>query len=68
MSVSELYTLKLRVEELIRSDRLDPMQVKGKFGLRTGILFALISPNTPDNPEAIRKFKLAAKEVLNLSL
>lgn len=66
--VSQLYDLKLRVEEKIKADQLDAMNIKGKIGLKSGMLFALISPNTPDNPEAINKFKKAAKEILNLNL
>jgi hypothetical protein len=60
--------MRLRVEEKIKADRLDPMEVKGKLGLRTGMLVALISANTPDKPELIAKFRLAAKEILNLTL
>jgi hypothetical protein len=66
--VSQLYDLKLRVEDKIKADHLDPMEVKGKIGLKSGMLFALISANTPDNPASIEKFKAAAKDVLNLSL
>jgi hypothetical protein len=60
--------MRLRVEEKIKADRLDPMEVKGKLGLKTGMLVALISANTPDKPESIAKFRLAAKEILNLTL
>jgi len=66
--VSQLYEMRLRVEEKIKADRLDPMEVKGKLGLKTGMLVALISANTPDKPESIAKFRLAAKEILNLTL
>ncbi len=44
------------------------MEIKGKIGLRSGRLLALISPSTPDDPQAIAKLKLAAREVLNLNL
>lgn len=66
--MSLLYEMKMRVEEKIKTDNLDAMAVKGKLGLKTGMLIALISANTPDKPESIAKFKLAAKEILNLSL
>lgn len=66
--MSQLYEMRLRVEEKIKADRLDPMEVKGKLGLKTGMLVALISANTPDKPESIAKFRLAAKEILNLTL
>jgi hypothetical protein len=66
--VSLLYEMKIRVEEKIRADGLDAMDVKGKLGLKSGMLIALISASTPDHPEKIAKFKSAAKEILNLAL
>jgi len=66
--VSQLYQMRMRVEEKIKADHLDPMQVKGKLGLKAGLLISLISANTPDNPASIAKLRLAAMEVLNLAL
>ncbi len=68
LRVSQLYDLRLRIEEKIKNAGLDPMEIKGKIGLRSGKLLALISPTTPDDPQAIAKLKLAAREVLNLNL
>ena len=47
---------------------LDLMEVKGKIGLRSGKLFAFITPTTADDPETIAKLKKAAHEVLNITL
>lgn len=66
--MSLLYEMRLRVEEKIKADNLDAMAIKGKLGLKTGMLVALISANTPDKPESIAKFRSAAKEILNLAL
>jgi hypothetical protein len=66
--VSLLHEMKIRVEEKIKADGLDSAAVRGMIGLRTGMLFSLISANTPDNPESIAKFKVAAQELLNLAL
>ncbi|MGA2809351.1 MAG: hypothetical protein ABSE87_14575 [Terracidiphilus sp.] len=66
--MSQLYQMRLRVEEKIKADQLDPMQVKGSIGLKSGLLVSLISANTPDNPQSIAKFRMAVKEVLNLAL
>ena len=66
--MSQLYEMKMRVEEAIQANGLDAADVKGKLGLKSGMLIALISANTPDNPQTIAKFRSAAKEVLNLSL
>lgn len=67
-TVSQLYQMRLRVEEKIKADQLDPMQVKGQIGLKAGLLVSLISANTPDNPASVAKFRSAVKEVLNLAL
>ena len=66
--MSQIYTIKLRIEEKIKADGLDANEVKGKIGLRTGKLLAFITPSTADDPETIAKMKQAAKEVLGLSL
>jgi hypothetical protein len=66
--VSQLYDLRLRIEEKIKADGLDATAVKGKIGLRSGKVMAFINPDTPDDPEAIAKLKKAAAEVLNLQL
>jgi hypothetical protein len=66
--MSTLYDLRLVIEERIKLEGLDPMEIKGKIGLRSGKLLALISPSTPDDPVAIAKLKQAAKETLNLNL
>jgi hypothetical protein len=66
--VSQIYDLKLQIEEKIKTSGLDAKEVKGKLGLRSGTLLALITPTTADNPDTIAKLKQAAKEVLNVSL
>jgi hypothetical protein len=68
LNVGALYNLKVSIEEKIKADGLDPVEVRGKIGLRTGRLMSFISPATPDDAASIAKFKLAAKELLNLSL
>ncbi len=42
------------------------MAVKGKIGLRSGRTLALISPTSPDDPDAIARLRQAVKEVLNI--
>ncbi|MFZ3213188.1 MAG: hypothetical protein WA188_16925 [Terriglobales bacterium] len=65
--MSQLYDLRLLIENKIETDGLDAMEVKGKIGLRSGRLLALISPSTPDDPDAVAKLRQAAKEVLNIN-
>jgi hypothetical protein len=61
--VSQLYDLKLLIENKIKADGLDAKEMKGKITLRSGRLLALISPSTPDDPEAVAKLRQAAKDV-----
>jgi hypothetical protein len=68
LHVGVLYNLRNSIEEKIKADGLDAAEIRGKIGLRTGRLMALISPSTPDDAASIAKFRQAAKEVLNLSL
>ena len=64
--MSQLYDLRLLIETTIKSKGLDAMDVKGKIGLRSGRVLALISPSTPDDPTAVSKLKQAVKEVLQI--
>jgi hypothetical protein len=65
--VSQLYELKLAIENKIKTDNLDAMDVKGKIGLRSGRMLAFINATTPDDPEAVAKLRQAVKDVLNIS-
>jgi len=66
--VSQIYDMRLKIEEKIKADGLNAMDIKGKLGLKTGKMLALITPTTPDDPDLISKLRDAAKELLNLSL
>lgn len=66
--MSQIYEIKLRIEEKIKADGLDANEVKGKIGLRAGKLLAFITASTPDDAATIVRLKQAAKEVLNLNL
>lgn len=65
--MSQLYDLKLLIENKIKSDGLDAMEVKGKIGLRSGRMLAFVTPTTPDDPEAVAKLRQAVKDVLHIS-
>ncbi len=65
--MSQLYDLKLLIENKIKTDSLDAMDIKGKIGLRSGRMLAFITATTPDDPEAVAKLRQAVKEVLNIS-
>ena len=62
--MGQFYDLKVRIEEKIKADGLDPSETKGKLGLQSGKLLAFIKPDTPDDPQAIEKLRRAANEIL----
>lgn len=66
--MSQLYDLKVKIEAKIVAEGLDPAEIKGKIGLKSGKLLAFISPATPDDPVVLAKLKQAAKDVLNIVL
>jgi len=62
--VSQLYDLKVLIENKIKADGLDAAAVKGKIGLRSGKMLAFITPSTADT---VAKLRLAVKEVLHIN-
>ncbi len=66
--MSQLYDLRMAIENKIKTEGLDATEVKGKIGLRSGRILALISANTPDDPMAVAKLRQAVKDVLNINL
>ncbi|OQY04258.1 MAG: hypothetical protein B6I20_03410 [Bacteroidetes bacterium 4572_117] len=66
--MSKLYDMRLKIEEAIKAKNLDEFSVKGKIGLKAGVLIGFISFATADNPETIQKLQKAAKEVLGINI
>lgn len=66
--MSQLYDARLAIEKKIQTDGLNAADVKGKIGLKSGKLLALITATSPDDPVVLAKLRQAAKEVLNLNL
>jgi hypothetical protein len=66
--MGQLYDLRLKIEAAAKAKGLDPMMVKGKLGMKCGVLFGVVNPSTPDDAEKIAKVKKAAAEVLGISL
>lgn len=65
--MSQLYDLRMLIENKIKADGLDAMDVKGKIGLRSGRMLAFITPTTADEPQAVAKLRQAVKDVLNIN-
>ena len=65
--MSQLYELKVLIEEKIKANHLDAAEIKGQIGLKSGRLLAFINANTPDDPEVVAKLRQAIKDVLKVS-
>jgi hypothetical protein len=63
---SQLYEMRLQIEQKIKADGLDAMDIKGKLALRSGKLLSLITPSMADDQIVVDKLRQAAKEILNL--
>lgn len=66
--MGQLYEAKVKLEGIIAQKQLDGPETKGKLSLKSGILFALIRPDTPDDPAKLEKLRTAARQLLNVDL
>ncbi len=63
--MSNLYLLRLKIDQIIEKKKLDPFKVRGEMSLRVGFIVGLIDENTPPDPDKIRALKEAASAILN---
>jgi hypothetical protein len=66
--MGKLYDAKVRLEQVIREKRLDEAEVKGSLSLKSGVLLALVRPETPDDPAKLEKLRAAARLVLKAEI
>jgi hypothetical protein len=66
--MGKLYDAKMRLEQLIREKKLDEAAVKGSLSLKSGVLLALVRPETPDDAAKLEKLRAAARQVLEAEL
>lgn len=66
--MGKLYDAKVRLEQLIREKKLDEAAVKGSLSLKSGVLLALVRPETPDDAAKLEKLRAAARLVLEAEL
>lgn len=62
-----LYDVKLSIEQAINAKKLDVAKTNGSIALKAGVLLALVSPSTPDDPVKLQRLRTAAKEVLGMN-
>jgi hypothetical protein len=66
--MSAIYDIKIKIEDVIKSQNLDATAVRGKIGLKAGFLLAFVKPDSPDDPTKLTKLRAACKEILNLAV
>lgn len=59
-----MYDVKVSIQQMIDTKKLDPAKTNGSIALKAGVLLALVNPSTPDDPVKLQKLRTAAKEVL----
>lgn len=63
-----LFDARVKIEATIKEKNLSESQVKGAIALKSGVLLALLRPDTPDDPAKLEKLRAAAKEILQIVL
>ena len=66
--MGDLYDAKLKVEQIIRERKLNEAETKGALSLKSGLLLALVHPDTPDNGAKLEKLRAAARAVLKAEI
>ncbi|HEY6002655.1 MAG TPA: hypothetical protein VIV57_07255 [Anaeromyxobacter sp.] len=66
--MGKLYDAKVKLEQVIREKKLDEAEVKGSLSLKSGVLLALVRPDTPDDPAKLEKLRAAARQVLHAEI
>ncbi len=66
--MGSLYDLKVKIDKLIDSKKLDGPAVRGKIALQAGFLLALVTPTMPDDAAKLDKLKKAVESVLQTRL
>jgi hypothetical protein len=66
--MGQLYDAKVKLEKIIEQKKLDGAETKGKLSLKSGILFALVRPDTPDDAAKLEKLRAAVRQVLKVEI
>lgn len=66
--MGQLYDAVAKINDVIDTRGLDAAKTKGELSLRSGFFLAIIFPETPDDAEKLEKLRVAARDVLNISV
>ncbi|MEI7811341.1 MAG: hypothetical protein WCJ01_02830 [Ignavibacteria bacterium] len=63
--MGQLFDLRQKIERIIKQKGLDDIDIKGKIGMKSGVVICFLKPETPDDPNRMARVKKAASEILN---
>ncbi|HLP15260.1 MAG TPA: hypothetical protein VK470_03315 [Bacteroidota bacterium] len=66
--MGQLYDARMKIEAIIKEKKLDEYSIRGKIGMKSGLILALLKPETPDDAEKLGKLQSAVQEILNVKL
>jgi hypothetical protein len=66
--MGKLFEYRNVIEDKVKAMGQDAFKVKGKIGLRSGVVIGLIQSSTPDDPEQIRALGAAIREILGVNV
>jgi hypothetical protein len=66
--MGQMYDTVMAIQKAIERRGLDAVTTRGSIGLKSGVLLALVKPDTPDDAAKIERFKAAAKDVLGVAV
>jgi hypothetical protein len=66
--VGKLYEAVQKIDAAITQKNLDRADMRGKIGLKAGVLLAVLKADTPDDPAKLDKLRRAAQDVLGIEV
>ncbi len=66
--MGKLYDARVKLERAIKDKGLEEFKVKGKLGLQSGLLIAVIQPSTPDDDARLARLRAAAQDLYGIQL
>jgi hypothetical protein len=66
--MGQLYDAKVELEKIIEQKKLNGAETKGKLSLKSGLLLALIRPDTPDDDARLDRLRTAVRQLLDVEI
>jgi hypothetical protein len=66
--VGKLFEAVQKIDAAITQKNLDRADMRGKIGLKAGVLLAVLKADTPDDPAKLEKLRRAAQDVLGIQV